>query len=219
MLAHASDSAGNALSVSAVDGSPANVGTGVGGDFGVLTLNADGSYSYFNNNPGGVQNVGGAALDTFSYTVSDNQGGTANSTLTILVTSPSETLITGPTNTTIEAGRGAAVLDAGAGNMTAVAGSSHQFLFGGPGDTLWGATAGRDTFMFAPNFGNETIQTFKSSDVIEFPTSLFSNFHQIEDSIQTIGSHTVITYDATDTLTLTHITAAHLHASNFHFIV
>ena len=219
VLAQASDSAGNALSVSAVDGSPANVGTGVAGNFGVLTLNADGSYAYVNNNPGGVSAEGGVAEDTFNYTVSDSQGSMANSTLTVLVTSPSDTLITGPTNTTIEAGRGLAVLDAGAGDMTAVAGSGHQWLFGGPGDTLWGANTGKDTFMFAPNFGHETIQTFKSSDVIEFPTSLFANFHQIEDSIQTIGSHTVITYDATDAITLTHITSAQLHAHNFSFIV
>ena len=99
--------------------------------------------------------------------------------------------------------------------MTAIAGSGHQWLFGGPGDTLKAGT-GTDTFMFAPNFGNETIKNFNSHDVIEFPTSLFANFHQLDDSMQTIGSHTaVITYDATDTITLTHTTTAHLHPHNF----
>ena len=75
VLADASDSnPSDTLSVSAVDGSAANVGVGVAGEFGVLTLDANGSYTYFNNNPAGVRSQGGAAMDTFSYTVSDNQG-------------------------------------------------------------------------------------------------------------------------------------------------
>ena len=66
--------------------------------------------------------------------------------------------------------------------MTAISGSGHQWLFGGPGDTLKAGT-GTDTFMFAPNFGNETIKNFNSHDVIEFPTSLFANYHHVLDSV------------------------------------
>ena len=216
VLADVSDSnPSDTLSVSAVDGSPANVGVGVAGAFGVLTLDANGSYSYFNNNPAGVRSEGGAAMDTFSYTVSDNQGSSANSNLTVLVTD--HPYVTGPANSTIWGGRGAEVLNAGAGDMTAVAGSGHQWLFGGPGDTLT-AGSGIDTFMFAPNFGNETIKNFQPHDIIELPTSLFSSFHDVKDSMVTVGSHTVITFDATDTITLTHITAAQLHAHNFHLV-
>ena len=109
------------------------------------------------------------------------------------------------------------MLNAGAGDMTAIAGSGHQWLFGGPGDTLKAGT-GTDTFMFAPNFGNETIKNFNPHDVIELPTSLFSNFHDVKDSVVNCWSHTVITFDATDTITLTHITAAQLHAHNFHLV-
>ena len=216
VLANAADTnPGAPLIVSSVNGSAANVGVGVAGEFGVLTLNADGSYTYYNDNAAGVRSQGGVAMDTFGYTVSDDQGASANSNLTVLVTN--HAYITGPTNSTIEAGRATAVLNAGAGDMTAIAGSGHQWLFGGPGDTLKAGT-GTDTFMFAPNFGNETIKNFNSHDVIEFPTSLFANYHHVLDSVATIGSHTVITYDATDTITLTHFTAAQLHPHNF-FIV
>ena len=216
VLADASDSnPGAPLIVSSVNGSAANVGVGTAGEFGVLTLNADGGYTYYNDNAAGVRSQGGVAMDTFGYTVSDNQGASANSYLTVLVTN--DAYITGPSNSTIEAGRATAVLNAGAGDMTAIAGSGHQWLFGDPGDTLKAGT-GTDTFMFAPNFGNETIKNFNSHDVIEFPTSLFANYHHVLDSVATIGSHTVITYDATDTITLTHFTAAQLHPHNF-FIV
>ena len=50
------------------------------GQYGVLTLNADGSYSYTRNagTPGGV-------IDTFNYTITDGDGDTASATLTITI--------------------------------------------------------------------------------------------------------------------------------------
>ena len=87
VLANAADSnPGAPLIVSSVNGSAANVGVGIAGEFGVLTLNADGSYTYYNDNAAGVRSQGGVAMDTFGYTVSDNQGASANSNLTVLVT-------------------------------------------------------------------------------------------------------------------------------------
>jgi VCBS repeat-containing protein len=210
VLAYAWDSNASAsLAVSAVDGSAAAVGAGVAGTYGVLTLNADGSYTYIDDSTAGIR--GGAAMDTFSYTLSDSLGSTANANLTVLITN--DYYFTGPSNSTIESGRASALLNAGAGGMTAIAGSGNQWLFGGPGDVLVGGT-GTDTFMFAPNFGNETIKNFNSNDVIEFPTSLFATNHQALESTYTAGSHTVIYYDATDTITLSHFTAQ-LHAHNF----
>ena len=128
-----------------------------------------------------MRSEGGVAMDTFGYTVADGLGGSANSSLTILITN--DRIIDGAADTTIRAGNGTAVLNAGAGNMTAYAGSGHQWLFGGPGDTLVGGS-GRDTFMFAPNFGNETIKNFTSKDVIEIPTSLFCQLSSAD------GQHT-----------------------------
>ncbi|MEP6789813.1 MAG: VCBS domain-containing protein [Ramlibacter sp.] len=71
--------------------------TGVrAGDYGTLTLAADGSYSYaLNNGSTKVQALaaGQQVNDIFSYTVSDSQGATAASTLTVKVTGAAE----GPT--------------------------------------------------------------------------------------------------------------------------
>jgi VCBS repeat-containing protein len=146
------------LSVSAVDGQAANVGHALTGSYGALTLKADGSYSYQATQellplPSGV------GVDTFSYTAADGAGGTATSTLTVVVTSPGQTYVGGTSATTIQGGFGLYVLDGGAGNGTLVAGIGIQTLIGGPNDTLK-AGVGIDTFVFAPNFGQNTITNF-----------------------------------------------------------
>ena len=77
------------LTVSMVNGGAANVGETIGGTYGTLQLNADGTYSYtLDNGKGAVQALaaGETATDTFNYTVSDGQGGSASATLTITVT-------------------------------------------------------------------------------------------------------------------------------------
>ncbi len=76
------------LTVSAVNGSAANVGVALAGQFGTLTLNADGGYSYtLDDADPDVQalGVGETATDSFGYTVADGQGGTATATLTITI--------------------------------------------------------------------------------------------------------------------------------------
>jgi VCBS repeat-containing protein len=79
---------GDALTVTDVDGTAVTTTTPgtVTGDYGTLTLNADGSYSYDLNNPA-VQYLGAgeSVTDVFTYTVEDGEGGTATTTLTITV--------------------------------------------------------------------------------------------------------------------------------------
>ena len=62
------------------------VGAPVNGSFGVLTLNANGSYSY-DGNPNVVPPAG--ATDTFVYTITDGDGDTSTVTLTITLTNSS----------------------------------------------------------------------------------------------------------------------------------
>ena len=62
------------------------VGAPVAGTFGVLTLNANGSYSY-DGNPNVVPPAG--ATDTFVYTITDGDGDTSTVTLTITLTNSS----------------------------------------------------------------------------------------------------------------------------------
>jgi len=220
VLANDSDPDPNdVLSVSAVNGSSANVGHSVIGAFGVLDLNSDGSYTYTNTNPTAVAAAGGVAEDTFNYTISNGHGGLANSTLTVLITSPGETYVSGAHGSTISGGTGSYVLDGSAGNMNVTASSGTQWLVGGPGDTL---TAGNsaDTFIFPPSFGKETINNFNTAhDTIDLPQSVVANFAAVAADMHASGANTVITLDANDAITLSHVAVADLHAQNFHFIV
>jgi VCBS repeat-containing protein len=72
------------LSVSAVNGSGANVGQAVVGTYGSLTVNTDGSYSYVANKGNLPPQI--VAQDSFTYTASDGHGGTSTAQLTITIT-------------------------------------------------------------------------------------------------------------------------------------
>ncbi|MGB3743901.1 MAG: NF038122 family metalloprotease [Xanthobacteraceae bacterium] len=210
----------DALSVSAVLGSAANVGHSVAGAFGVLALNADGSYSYSNTNPGAVTAVGGVTEDLFNYTVSNGHGGTTDATLSVLITSPSDIYRTGSAGSTLKGGSGNYVLDGSAGHMNLTAGNQgQQWLVGGAGDVLNGGNS-TDTFMFSPDFGKETINNFNPTrDVIDLPKSIFANFAEVQADMHAFGTSTVIVADPNDVITLSHVAVTSLHAQNFHFLV
>ncbi len=221
VLANDSDSnPSDILRVTAVDGSAAQVGQSLAGAFGTLDLRSDGSYTYATTNPTALASAGGVAEDIFNYTVSNGHGGTANSTLSVLITSPSDTYVAGVSGSTIQGGSGAYVLDGSAGNMHVTAGSTGaQWLVGGPGDTLT-AGKGADTFIFSPNIGNETINNFNPAhDVIDLPAEEISKFSALVADLHTSGANTVITFDAHDSITLSHVAVKNLTAQNFHFIV
>ncbi len=208
------------LSVSAVLGSAGNVGQPVAGAFGQLTLNADGSYTYNNTNPSAVTAAGGVTEDQFNYTVSNGHGGTADATLSVLITSPNDTYLTGSAGGTLQGGAGNYVLDGSAGNMNLTAGTQgQQWLVGGPGDLL-NAGPSADTFMFSPGFGKETINNFNpNQDVIDLPQSSFPSVTALHADVQPSGTDTLIVVDANDVITLSHVAATSLHAQNFHFLV
>ena len=103
--------------------------------------------------------------------------------------------------------------------MTLVAASGHEWLYGGPNDTLIGGN-GRDNFVFAPNFGNQTIEHFDPKhDVITLSSNSFADYAAVHADVHSSGANTVISFDADDTITLANFSAAHLHAHNFHFIL
>jgi VCBS repeat-containing protein len=207
------------LSVSAVNGSAGNVGHSVTGTYGALNLSSNGSYTYTNTSASAVTAAGGVVEDTFSYTVSNGHGGTASSTLSVLITSPGETYVSGTHGGTITGGNGSYVLDGSPGNMNVTAGNSGtQWLVGGPGNTLTGGNSA-DTFLFAPNFGKETINNFNTAqDVIDLPHSEFASFAAVQADMHASGANTVIALDPNDAITLSHIAVANLHAQNFHFV-
>ncbi|MBL4834231.1 MAG: VCBS domain-containing protein [Pseudomonas sp.] len=78
----------NQLVVSAVGGNAGNVGVALNGNYGSITIGSDGNYSYtLNDTSPAVQALaaGQVVTDTFSYTLSDQQGGTDTATLTITI--------------------------------------------------------------------------------------------------------------------------------------
>jgi VCBS repeat-containing protein len=81
-----SDPDGDALTVTAVNGVPGNVGTQITLPSGaLLTLNPDGTYSYDPNGQFEGVGVGETATDSFTYTISDGNGGTDTATVTITI--------------------------------------------------------------------------------------------------------------------------------------
>ncbi|WP_195904223.1 Ig-like domain-containing protein [Microvirga lotononidis] len=62
-----------------------SVGSAIAGDWGTLTLNADGSYTYLADPATQTMRVGDAVTDVFEYTVSDGNGGTATASITFRI--------------------------------------------------------------------------------------------------------------------------------------
>jgi VCBS repeat-containing protein len=210
---------GYTLSVSAINSLTDNVGHSIAGEFGTLTLNADGSYSYVDTAKPRDLPHKGVGEDVFTYTASDGHGGTSDSTLTIVVTRPNQDYTLGTPGQTLTNGNGPAVLDGALGDQTVVAGKRPAVLIGGPNDTLI-AGHSHDTFVFGPtNFGANTIEDFNvHKDTIQIDHSLFANFAAVQSHAAQIGADTVITYDAANTITLEGIALSHLHASDFLFV-
>jgi hypothetical protein len=93
--------------------------------------------------------------------------------------------------------------------------NSHQTLIGGPGDTLNAASYGQDTFVFANNFGHETINNFHPAlDVIQLQQSQFGSLAAVMADIHQVGADSVLTLDASHVITITN--TAHLTAADFH---
>jgi Ca2+-binding RTX toxin-like protein len=103
----------------------------------------------------------------------------------------------------INAGAGKDILDGGTGN---------DFLIGNSGD---------DTFRFHGSFGHDLVEDFKAGgdhDIIELDHNQFADFAAVQAAmVQNIGSVT-IALDGDNTIDLTGVNIADLHASDFHFI-
>jgi hypothetical protein len=207
------------LHVSAVNGQPVpagNVGLTIAGTYGSLTLKSDGSYAYtaFSHD---VLPASGIAPDVFHYTASTGQGGTADSTLTVIVMAPGLNYF-GPTppSTTITGLSGhSPVLDGGAGGLKVVATDGATVLIGGPGDTLTGGN-GADTFEFIGHFGQNTITNYNpNKDLIALDHNDFTSLAAIVPTQPTGTHNTLITDTAGDAVTLLGVIPSQLHLDHF----
>jgi len=110
------------LTLSGADGLSQNVGTAVAGAYGTLTLDADGSYAYKASGHSPLP-LTGVSEDFFGYTAHEGGlegGGSASSTLTVVVTFPGLAYVAAPVggSATQPNGLHYAVLDGSAGNAT-----------------------------------------------------------------------------------------------------
>ena len=100
------------LSVAAVNGSPANVGTPVAGDNGgLVTINPDGSATFDPNGDFEALGEGETATTTVSYTVSDGKGGTDTTTVTVTVTGTNDAPVATNNTYTVTSAEGAGDID------------------------------------------------------------------------------------------------------------
>jgi Ca2+-binding RTX toxin-like protein len=219
VLVNDGDLDGDSLSVSAVNGSAANVGRAVVGTFGSLTVSADGSYGYVANKGNLPPQI--VAQDSFSYTVSDGHGGISAAKLTVAITNPGVVYLPGTNGSdTLTAGDGPTVLDGGNGNDALGGGIYADGLIGGRGNDSMTGGDGPDTFVFGSNFDKDVITDFKpNTDVIQFDHTLFANFADVQAHTASNGhGNTVITHDANNAITLQDVTLSSLHASDFFFV-
>jgi Ca2+-binding RTX toxin-like protein len=158
-----SDIDGPALSIAAVNGSAANVGTQILLASGaLLTVNANGTYSYnpngaFNHLPGAGSGSVNTATDTFTYTLAG--GNTATVTVTINGEgSPSGDVLVGGSGNDTQTG--------GGGNDTIVGGAGNDAINGGAGtDTVSYSTAGGGVIVRL-NHGDAPNDGFGGTDTI-----------------------------------------------------
>jgi VCBS repeat-containing protein len=137
---------GDSLTVSAVNGSSAAVGSQVTLSSGaLLTLNANGTYSYDPNHAFESLNTGQTATDSFTYTASDGHGGTSTATVTITINGANEAVVADPNDFDDLGSSLATNLGATNGDDVLVGTPNPDNINGGNGaDTMYGR-AGNDT--------------------------------------------------------------------------
>jgi Ca2+-binding RTX toxin-like protein len=88
------------------------------------------------------------------------------------------------------------------------------------GDDLLVGNGHSDTFVFAPNFGNDVIKDFNAwgsgHDTIQFSQSVFDSFATVLSHASQVGQDVVISAGA-DTLTLKNTKIGVLNSHDFHF--
>jgi len=108
------------------------------------------------------------------------------------------------------------------GNDTLQGGTGNEWLSGGNGNDRLSGGAGNDTFVFAANFGKDTITDFQNTggtqDVIQFDHTVFADYSAVQAHMAQSGSSVVITLDANNTVELQNTSLSQLHASDFLFV-
>ncbi|MGF1455390.1 MAG: Ig-like domain-containing protein [Alphaproteobacteria bacterium] len=185
---------GDAFIVTAVDDKAASVGSTITLASGaLLTVIGNGTFTYDTDNAFEFLNNGETAFDSFTYTLSDGEGGsdtaTVNLTITgetdgndedkgdvIIGTNGPDTLDGGAGNDTIDGGNGNNVLNGGEGNDSITGGDrwGDDTVDGGAGaDTIQGGSnndsllGGADDDSVNGGYGTDTLQGGSGNDTLE----------------------------------------------------
>ncbi|WP_271586810.1 Ig-like domain-containing protein [Bradyrhizobium sp. CCBAU 53415] len=120
LLANDSDPDGDPLTVSEVNGSPANIGSPVTLPSGAkLTVSADGNVAYDPNGAFAGLQTGQIATDSFTYAISDGKGGASSATATITIAGESSVAVTDAVQAILSGNSGIAVNSASYTGATA----------------------------------------------------------------------------------------------------
>ena len=186
-----------------------------GGDGDDHLVGGDGN-DLFNGGAGADQFNGGAGVDRASYydqTVSltihldgtTSHGGHAEGDVLVAI----EWLTAGAGNDTIYDSADDNFIDAYGGDDTIHSSLGNDLLRGG---------AGADTFVFAAGFGRDTILDMDfaaGGDSIDLSSAAFADFADLLAHASENGTDTIITIDATNSLTLLNVAVAQLAADHF----
>ena len=213
-----SDPNGSSIHITAITGG--TVGQEVKGTYGELLLNADGSYTYTADAHAHLPRNAGVQ-DSFSYTVSDSLGVTAQATLTISVVQHGETGTIGQPGQTLVGSNGKDVLNGSLGSQTLLGGNGADNLIGGPGDILTGGK-GPDTFVFTGiNFGHNEITDYHYPDLLQLQKSEFGSAANVLAHAANDGlGNTLITdpLNSANVIQLDHVSVSQLQLHDFHLV-
>lgn len=163
--------AGTTVSVTAVAGQGGNVGQAVAGTYGSITIHADGSYTYVAD-PSTVALIQGQTrVETFTYTITDQNGVSDTATLRLTINGVSGTVIQGDGtlqgtafDDVITGGAGHDILLGLGGNDRLIGGAGDpDEMFGGAGDDTYVVSDGGDTIVENVDEGIDTVETALSS--------------------------------------------------------
>lgn len=147
---------GGVIAVSAVDGLAGNVGAAVVGDWGSLTVQADGSWIYTPATGTRTLLEGDVVTDAFTYTITDQSGHSSTSTLIVTVNGRDGTVLNG-SGVLIGTAFGDEISGGTASDVLIGLGGDDRLVGGsGASNELYGG-AGNDTYVVA-NAGDSVIE-------------------------------------------------------------